>query len=241
MTSMPESGFSLIVPTFQEAKNIPELVRRIAQLDFSGRAFEVILVDDNSRDGIREVAQILRQSYPWLSLHVRRGKKSLSASAMEGFRQARYPLLLLMDADLSHPPEKIPELLEAITHPEVDFVIGSRYIQGGKADKQWPLIRRLTSRAAAGLAQVLLSQPVKDPLSGFFALRKSLLLRCGPLNPIGWKIGLELMLKCQCKNIQEVPIYFSERLYGKSKFNYRVASAYLWQLASLASYKFFAN
>lgn len=239
MNDKQKTDFSIIVPTYREAKNIPELIKRIAEVDFSGRSFEVILVDDNSRDGIREVTRILQESYPWLRLHARLGKRSLSASAMEGFQNARYPWVLLMDADLSHPPEKIPALLNALADPAVDFVIGSRYCQGGSADEQWPIRRQVASRFAAGLAQLLLPQRVKDPLSGFFALRRSALLRCDRLKPIGWKIGLELMLKCHSKNIKEVPIHFSERLYGKSKFNSRVAGEYLWQIANLAAYKIF--
>lgn len=239
MRPTQKTDFSIIVPTFCEAKNIPELVKRIAEVNFSGRSFEVILIDDNSQDGIREVSRILQEAYPWLRLQVRFGKRSLSASAMEGFQNARYPIVLLMDADLSHPPEKIPALLEVLSDPLVDFVIGSRYIQGGSADEEWPIMRRFTSRLAAGLAQLLLPSRVKDPLSGFFALRRSTLQNCDHLKPIGWKIGLELMLKCRCKKIREVPIHFSERLHGKSKFNSRVASEYLFQLVSLMAYKLF--
>ena len=235
--TLKETDFSIIAPTFREAKNIPELIRRIAQVDFSPRSFEVIIVDDNSQDGIAEVVRILQESYSWLQLIVRAGPKSLSASAMEGFQSARYPLVLLMDADLSHTPEKIPEMLAALADPDVDFVIGSRYVQGGSADEQWPTARRFTSRFAAWLAQTLISRRVRDPLSGFFALRKSRLQRCDGLKPIGWKIGLELMLKCRCKNIKEVPIHFSERLYGKSKFNFRVALEYLWQVSHLMIWK----
>jgi dolichol-phosphate mannosyltransferase len=235
--TLSEADFSIVVPTYREAKNIPQLIQRIAEVDFSGRSFEVILVDDNSRDGITEVVKILQKQYSWLRLIVRLAKKSLSASALEGFQSARYPLVLLMDADLSHPPEKIPAMLAQLADPAVDFVIGSRYVEGGSADEQWPVARRLTSRFAAWLAQVLISRRVRDPLSGFFALRKSALLRCGRLKPIGWKIGLELMLKCRCKNIQEVPIHFSERLHGKSKFNFRVALEYVLQVSYLMAWK----
>ncbi len=235
--TLNEASVSIIIPTFREAKNIPELIQRIVQVDFSPRSFEVILVDDNSQDGTREVVKILQGRYPWVHLLVRLGPKSLSAAAMEGFQKARYPLVLLMDADLSHPPEKIPEMLAQLSDPAVDFVIGSRYVCGGSAAELWPVTRRLTSRFAALLAQLLISRRVKDPLSGFFALRKRALARCDRLRPIGWKIGLELMLKCHCKNIKEVPIHFSERLHGKSKFNFRVASDYLRHVNRLLIYK----
>jgi dolichol-phosphate mannosyltransferase len=185
--------------------------------------------------------KILQDRYPWLRLIVRLGQKSLSISAMEGFQNARYPVVLLMDADLSHPPEKIPEILACLADPRVDFAIGSRYVRGGSADEQWPVTRRFTSRFAALLAQLLISRRVKDPLSGFFALRKSALERCDRLKPIGWKIGLELMLKCRCQHIQEVPIHFSERVYGKSKFNFHVACEYLRHVGHLMIYKLFRS
>jgi len=229
--------FSIIVPTFREAKNIPELIKRLAQIDFAPRAFEVIVVDDNSQDGIVEVVANLQVFYSWLRLIIRQKQKSLSVAAIEGFHQARFPLLILMDADLSHPPEKIHEMLSVLVDPSVDFVIGSRYIQGGSADEQWPVTRKISSRVAALLAQWLISTSVKDPLSGFFALKKSTLLQSDPLKPIGWKIGLELMLKCRCHHIKEIPIHFSERLHGKSKFNLRVASDYFRHLWRLFFYK----
>lgn len=237
MTIDPDDNFSIIAPTFHEAKNIPELIRRIAQVDFAPRVFELILVDDNSQDGIIEIVKSLQGQHPWLRLIVRSGQKSLSASAMEGFQAAKYPLVLLMDADLSHPPEKIPEMLEALADPSVDFVIGSRYIQGGSADEIWPVTRKLTSRIAALLAQILISRRVKDPLSGFFVLRKNKMRQGSQIKPIGWKIGLELMLKCRCQNIKEIPIHFSERLHGKSKFNLKVAYEYLCHVRQLLMFK----
>src|SRR5690349_10680383 len=130
MSDKQKTEFSIIVLTFRESKNISELINRIADVDFSGRSLELFLLDANIGDGTREVTRILQESYPWLRLHVRLGKRSLSAAAMEGFQNARYPWILLMDADLSHPPEKIPALLNALADPGVDFVIGSRYCQG---------------------------------------------------------------------------------------------------------------
>ena len=240
MTNDHEADFSIVVPTFREAKNIPQLIKRIAEAEFAQRSFEVILVDDNSQDGIIAVVENLQVQYPWLRLIVRTSKKSLSASAIEGFQKAKFPIVILMDADLSHPPEKIPAMLATLKDPGVDFVIGSRYIQGGSADEIWPMSRKITSRFAAFIAQRLISAQVKDPLSGFFALRKATLQQASRLKPIGWKIGLELMLKCHCKNIKEIPIHFSERLYGKSKFNLRVAYDYLCHVNQLMFFKIFS-
>src|SRR5689334_20110486 len=139
MTMHAKDRLSIVVPTFREAKNIPDLIKRIAGMNFASGTFEVILVDDSSQDGIEEVVGRLQAQYDWLHLISRKGLKSLSKAAMEGFQSARYEIVFLMDADLSHPPEKIPEMLGVLADPEVDFVIGSRYVQGGSADELWPM------------------------------------------------------------------------------------------------------
>jgi dolichol-phosphate mannosyltransferase len=237
MTLKTTSNFSVVVPTYREVKNLRALVERISQMDFGDCQFELIIVDDNSQDGTEALVASLQQSYPWLKLIKRRAPKSLSASALEGFHQALYPIVILMDADLSHPPEKILAMLSALQSGQVDFVIGSRYVQGGTADEIWPVTRKLTSRLSAFLARILISAKVKDPLSGFFAVRKTTLASGDPLEPIGWKLGLEIMLKCRCQHIQEIPIHFSERLQGKSKLNLKVALDYLRHLNRLLWYK----
>jgi dolichol-phosphate mannosyltransferase len=241
MMMTDEKDFSIIVPTFREAKNIPALIRRIAQIDFGPRSFEVIIVDDDSRDGLEEVVIQLRNYFPWIKLLRRYSRRSLSASAVEGFQRARYSTLILMDADLSHPPEKLPEMLAALHEAETDFVIGSRYIRGGSVDEVWPVPRRISSRLSASMARLLISASVRDPLSGFFAVKKETLRNGDPLKPIGWKLGLEIMLKCRCKRIREIPIHFSQRLYGKSKLNLRVAVDYWRHVSRLLFYKLWGD
>ena len=142
-----------------------------------------------------------------------------------------------MDADLSHPPEKIPLMLAILDQPNIDIVIGSRYVKGGSVDHKWPFIRKLTSRVAALLAKIVLINNVKDPLSGFLAVRKNTFVAGDPLTPIGWKIGLELMVKCRCKNIREIPIHFSQRRHGKSKLNFRISMDYLRHVMKLLRYR----
>ncbi len=236
-----DTNFSIIIPTFQEAKNIPLLIKRIAGVDFGTRHFEVILSDDNSQDGTDEVVQALTPHYPWLRLLKRQGKKDLSQSVIDGIREAQYPICITLDADLSHPPEKIPEMLEALEKPNVDLVIGSRYITGGSSDVLWPLSRRLLSHAAALLARLLLAVPAKDPLSGYLVFRKKTFFSGAPLEPIGWKLGLEFIVKCRCKNITEIPIYFSERVIGVSKVNMAVGINYIKHLQRLIWFKMFAS
>lgn len=233
-----DKNFTIIIPSYREAANLKELVQRIASVNFGDRQFEVLLIDDNSNDGITETVQILAKDFPWLNILVRKDKRDLSQSVIKGFQNARYPILVTMDADLSHPPEKIPLLLELLDQPNVDIVIGSRYVPGGSVDEKWPLLRKLSSRMAALLARTVLTAKIKDPLSGFLAVRKSTFTAGAPLQPIGWKIGLELMVKCRCKNVREIPIHFSLRRHGKSKLNLKISMAYFCHLAALMKYNY---
>lgn len=230
-------NFSIIIPAYHEAENIPELARRISSVDFGKRTFEVLLIDDNSNDGTIETVSKLANQYPWLKVVVRQQKRDLSQSIIKGFQSANYPILVTMDADLSHPPEKIPLLLDILAKPNVDIVLGSRYIKGGSVDQKWPFIRKFISLAAAGMAKIVLCNNVKDPLSGFLAVKKSTFTNGDTLKPIGWKIGLELMVKCRCKNIREIPIHFSQRKLGKSKLNLKISLAYFQHVLQLIKYK----
>lgn len=231
-------GFSIIIPTYYEANNLSNLAKRIAQVDFGQRNFEVILVDDNSQDNTPAVVKLLTAQYPWLKLMIRHGKKrNLSQSIIDGYHAAQYPILITMDADLSHPPEKIPDMLAILTDPTVDAVIGSRYVPGGSTDKSWPITRVFTSKFAALIAQLFLFIRVKDPLSGFLAIRKQTLLTGGPLTPIGWKIGLEIIIKCHCDTIREIPIHFAQRQQGTSKLTAKISFDYLRHIAHLVWHK----
>lgn len=230
-------NFTIVVPTYREAENIPKLVKRIAKVDFGNSAFEVLLIDDDSRDGIVEVVNTLNKQYPWLKLITRHERKDLSQSVITGFKQARYPIIITLDADLSHPPEAIPTMLAILSQPNVDFVIGSRYIAGGSTDHTWPWIRKFASLLAAFIVRLLMISPAKDPLSGFIATRKSTFLTADTLKPIGWKIGLEIMVKSHCKNIREIPIHFSQRHLGTSKLNFKISCDYLHHVIRLLWYK----
>ena len=231
-------NFSIIVPTFHEANNITTLVNRIAQVDFGNRQFETIFIDDNSEDGIIDIINQLQTTYPWLKLIVRYKTKSLSAAVIEGFQQATYPTLVIMDAHLSHPPEKIPALLCALEETGTDMVIGSRYIMGGSMDRKWPITRQCASRLSAFAANLLLSMHLNDPLSGFIAIKKTT-LHGASLKTTSWKIGLEIIVKCHCTQIKEIPIHFANRLHGKSKLSLFVVFNYLRHINNLFFYKIF--
>lgn len=231
------TSLSIIIPTYKEANNLPSLIQRIANLPWEDRKFEVILVDDNSNDGTLEIIDQLRSHYPWLTLIVRTSQRGLSRSVIDGFKQANHPLIIIMDADLSHYPEKIPEILNMLDRPETEMVIGSRYVDGGWIDQNWSLYRKIISRVSAWLARLLLMLSIKDPLSGFIGIKKDILNRTNHINPVGWKIGLELIVRCQCKSIVEIPIQFSARQVGKSKLTLKIGWNYLQQLITLFLFK----
>jgi dolichol-phosphate mannosyltransferase len=225
---------SIIVPTFQEVSNLPLLASEITTalvpilLDW-----ELIIVDDNSRDGSVEVCQRLRAEGVPITIVVRTNMRGLSSAVVEGFNHARGAVLLVMDADLSHPAEAIPRLYQAIVEG-TDFAIGSRYVPGGSTDDRWSIYRWLNSKVASLLARPLVA--LSDPTAGFFALPRSLLSRCAQLNPVGYKIALEMLIKSRAQRIQEIPIHFRTRQFGKSKLKLKQQLLYLYHLYAL--YKF---
>ena len=228
---------SVIVPTYCEAENLSILVPRIHRaMSGTGLRFEIIVVDDNSPDGTPQVCDRLREHYN-LRLLVREHERGLSSAVVAGMQAATGDVLLVMDADLSHPPESIPDLVAALDQPDVDFVIGSRYVKGGSTTDDWGFFRRLNSKIATLMARPLTS--AKDPMAGFFALRRStFLLAAETLDPIGYKIGLELIVKCCCRNVVEIPITFTDRLHGESKLSLREQINYVRHLKRLFEFRY---
>ncbi|MBN1484018.1 MAG: polyprenol monophosphomannose synthase [Chloroflexia bacterium] len=220
---------SVIVPTYNEAESLPELCRRLfdalAQADLRG---ELVVVDDSSPDGTGDVAEALAQQYPLQVLH-RPPKSGLSSAVIDGLQQARGELLAVLDADLSHPPEIIPRLAQAILEQGGDLAVASRYVPGGGVE-DWPWHRRLVSWVANQLARPFV--PMRDATSGCFALRREV-VEGVVLDPIGFKIGLEIMAKGRYEHFAEVPYTFRDRRYGQSKFNRREVWNYLRQLGRL--------
>ncbi|MGQ0614771.1 MAG: glycosyltransferase [Planctomycetaceae bacterium] len=226
---------SVIVPTYKEAENLPLLVRRLAGcLEEAAIPAEILVVDDDSPDDTAKVCAALAREFP-LRLEVRRHERGLSSAVLHGMRLATGDRFVVMDADLSHPPEVLPALVKALDDPAIDFVIGSRYVEGGTTGEGWGLFRRLNSRVATLLARPLTA--AKDPLSGFFALRRETFLRCAELDPVGYKIGLELLVKGRCRGLREIPIRFERRLHGKSKLGLREQVDYLRHLRRLFEFK----
>ena len=228
---------SIVVPTYKEAGNLTPLMMGISEaMRPLGRPYEIIIVDDNSQDGTEEiVAKLAGLDHP-VKLITRMDQRGLSSAVLGGFRQAKGDILVCMDADLSHPPQALPVLLEALRDEKTDFVIGSRYVRGGGTEEGWGLFRWLNSKVATLLARPFTS--VADPMAGFFALPASVFRRATALSPVGYKIGLELIVKCGCKNIREVPIRFANRKFGESKLSLREQFNYVKHLKRLADYKF---
>lgn len=225
-----------MIPTLREAQNVRALVTGLVEAMAPVRTtYEILLVDDDSGDGIDEVAAALRKEGHPVRLIVRTGRRGLSTAVLRGFDEARGRVLVCMDADLSHPPAAVPEMLRALDEPGVEFVLGSRYVPGGGTDERWGLLRRLNSGAATLLARPFTS--VKDPMAGLFALPRAVYERAEPLNPIGYKIALELLVKCGRRTVREVPIHFAPRRAGESKLGLAQQWNYLRHIARLGAYE----
>ncbi len=225
---------SVVVPTFEEARNLPDLIDRLAAVarDF-GLRLDLTIMDDDSRDGSAELVQGRRED--WVRLLVRTSDRGLSQAVLDGLRRAEGDVLVCMDADLSHPPEAIPAMLAKLA-AGADFVIGSRYTEGGSTADDWGFLRWLNSRVATWLARPLTH--VSDPMSGFFALRRQTFEAGSDFNPVGYKIGLELVVKCRCERVVEIPIHFANRRFGESKLTLRQQLLYLSHLWRLYAFKF---
>ena len=226
---------SIVVPTFREAANIPALVERLhAALSESGIEWELLLVDDDSDDDSQAVVAELARRLP-VRMAVRRDRpRDLSLAVVEGIRLARFDRLVVMDADLSHPPERVLDLLGALDD-SCDLVVGSRYAPGGFIDRAWSPWRFLNSRLATLLARPLVN--CSDPMSGFFATDRRVLPAPQTLRPIGYKIALELMVRGRLR-VKEIPIDFSDRALGASKMNWRQQINFARHLYRLYLYKF---
>ncbi|MCE5278617.1 MAG: polyprenol monophosphomannose synthase [Planctomycetaceae bacterium] len=235
MSERADPCVSVVLPTYKEAENLTTLVDRIAAtLVACNVTYEIIVVDDDSDDGTEAIMQRLAQRGAPISLILRRGVRDLSTAVVSGFSQATGQVLVCMDADLSHPPEALRDIVRAMTTSHADCCIASRYTKGGSAGEGWAWHRYLNSWAGIAAARIWTS--VSDPMSGYFAVTRSALDSARPLNPIGFKILLELLVKCPLKNIHEVPILFAPRASGRSKLNLRQKWNFLRHLFRLVCF-----
>jgi len=227
--------FSLIIPTFKEAKNIPQIVEQLSRLLDSQLAgeYELIVVDDNSPDDTWKVAQELTADYPQLRVMRRIEERGLSTAVIRGWQVAQGEVLGVIDADLQHPPELLLQLWSKIQRG-ADLAVASRHVEGGGVS-DWSFIRRLLSRGAQMIGLILLPGVigrVSDPMSGYFMVRRQCLIG-RPLNPLGYKILIEVLGRGKVSWIGEVGYVFQERQAGESKVTWKQYVEYLQHLLRL--------
>jgi dolichol-phosphate mannosyltransferase len=228
---------SLVVPTYNERENIQTLIERIGKLldpMMEGR-YELIVVDDDSPDRTWEVAQALCSDYPQLKVIRRQQERGLSTAVIRGWQTAEGEILGVIDSDLQHPPEILPQMLTAL-QGGADLVVASRHIEGGGVS-DWGFIRRFLSRGAQMLGLVILPNAigrVSDPMSGYFMVRRNAVVG-RDLDPIGYKILIEVLGRCQIARIAEIGYVFQERKEGASKVTWKQYVEYIQHLIRLRS------
>lgn len=225
---------SIVLPTYKEAESLPVIVPNIIevlrQAHLNG---EIIIVDDNSPDNTANVGQRLAEQYPVRVLK-REHERGLATAVIAGFKLSRAQVCVVMDADGSHPVSALPQMINMVLRKTADIVVGSRHIEGG-GSINWPLFARFKSRFAALFAFGV--SRMTDPTSGFMAIRRDIFDKL-ELDPIGWKIVLEIVVKAGAVKMKEVPIIFSDREHGESKQSLAVLWQYLTHCYKLYSFRY---
>jgi len=233
---------SVIVPTYNETGNIRELCERLFKATKeAGLTAELFVVDDESV-GSEETAKIVealqKEQHP-IRIHQRKRSegRGLSSAVLLGFDRAKYATILCMDADLQHEPESVPAVAAPVLSGDAEFSVGSRHAEGGGLGFEWSIVRKMISAGATALAWPVASSG--DPMSGFFCTTKEVLgrgrERC---NPIGFKIGLEIAVRCRATPVKDVGITFQDRHEGESKLTMKQNVEYVRQLMNLYWDKF---
>ncbi|WP_232203799.1 glycosyltransferase family 2 protein [Caldivirga maquilingensis] len=231
MSDAPDA--SIIVPTLNEAGNVGRLIEELAS-NLKGINYEVVIVDDGSTDGTVKVAEETAKKLGVNLKVIERGRRlGLSSAVIDGVKASRGGIIVVMDADLQHPPSVVPKLIEAVSNG-ADLAVASRYINGGGIAGDWPLLRRIISRGAVTLAHILVptARDVKDPVSGFFAVKRSAVCIDKPHGD--YKILLDILALCRVRRIVEVPYVFRTREAGSSKLGTRQIINYVKQIASIS-------
>ena len=236
-SSVSSLQLSLIIPTYNESKNVAKIVGQLTQLlnVYLPGDYELILVDDDSPDLTWQVAQHLTAQYPQLRVMRRETEQGLSSAVIRGWQVSRGEILGVIDADLQHPPESLIQLLKHM-QTGVDLAVASRHVDGGGVS-DWSVVRRFLSRGAQVLGLLILPDVVgrvSDPMSGYFMVRRRAI--AGPhLNPVGYKILLEVIGRGRIETTAEVGYVFQEREAGDSKVTWKQYVAYLEHLVRLRS------
>lgn len=228
-------GILVITPTYNEAENLPNLVSALFALPLD---LGILIVDDNSPDGTGKLADQLAGANPRIQVLHRPAKQGLRSAYIDGFRLALHQpveAIVQMDADFSHDPAKLVEMLRLLD--TTDVVLGSRYTRGGSVDRQWPLWRRSLSAFGNWYARTILGLPLRDVTTGFRMWRRRT-LEGMPLERVranGYIFLVEMIYLAYCLKykIGESPIYFADRRWGKSKMSLRIqleAAGWIWRV-----------
>ena len=231
---------TIVIPTYNEAENLPRLVDELFLLPLEN--LNILVVDDNSRDGTGRIAEELKRTTSGkVQVMHRAGKLGLGSAYIQGFQMAMEngaDYIGQMDADFSHPPAKVVELLAAIQ--DCDVALGSRYVPGGKLDERWPFWRKALSGFGNFYARTILSMPLRDVTGGFRLWRKETLaampLQRVKSNGYVFQVEMGYIAHLLGFNFKEIPIYFADRRWGESKMSFRIqveAAFRTWKLLGL--------
>jgi dolichol-phosphate mannosyltransferase len=228
---------TVVIPTFNEAQNLPKLVPKLFELPLEG--LRLLIVDDDSPDGTGELAERLARAYPGrMSVLHRAGKLGLGTAYIEGFQRALREgaqAVAQMDADFSHPPDKLLQIYAALKGH--DAVLGSRYVPGGSVDRRWPFWRKSLSAFGNFYARLILGLSMHDATGGYRLWRRETLLGL-PLERIcsnGYAFQVEMAYVAERLGYRfyEIPIYFADRRWGRSKMSFQIqreAAIRVWQI-----------
>ena len=229
---MSDARILVIIPTYDEAENLPRIVPRVLEQD---PRLEVLVVDDASPDGTGRIADRMAESEPRLHVLHRKGKEGLGRAYLAGFRYGLdqgFDILFEMDADFSHPPDALPVLIERFE--EADVVIGSRYVNGRVTVSNWPMSRLLISYFGSRYARVITGMPVRDGTGGFNGWTREVLETVGldRVQSNGYAFQIELKFRAFRAGFRlvESPILFTERDTGESKMSKKIVREAVWRV-----------
>jgi len=236
LITIRSKSLSVIVPTYNESKNIVGILDSLRKHLPIGTDTEIIVVDDNSPDGTGNIVEEYaknskKENTQSVQIIHRKTERGLSSAILTGIKYAKGDAVVVMDGDFSHPPQTIPKMIDELQKSEYDIVVASRYVNGGSV-KGWPFKRKIISKGATKIARHGLGIKIKDPMSGFFAFKRSIINNI-KFDAIGYKILLEILVKARGVKVKEIPYEFINRKEGSSKLDTSVAIDYvksLWKL-----------
>lgn len=225
---------SIIIPTFNEKINVIKIADKVEAALDNKYIYEIIFVDDSLDDTLKYL-DMVKKKYDNIKYKHRYGKRGLATAVISGIEMSRGETIIIMDADMQHPPELLPEIIKNIEQGN-DLVIPSRYLEGAN-EEGLNIFRKIISHMASLIGKMFLKEirNINDPTSGFFAFKREI-LKGVKMNPIGWKILIEILVRGKYKTIAEIPYEFKKRSYGDSKMSFREQINYLRHIFRLVRY-----